>query len=150
MNSSPSEQSIFAREVRPHYQAIGAVVLNLIAMGFVRLIYSKETLEIGVVYWEASFSVLLVFMLFNSVFSIPFENRMVYFRDSIFCFLGVAFLSGFLAQTFSSISMDEAGSFRWLYIVFTFTYLIFISIVNLMRKIMEIAKRQDARLRGEE
>lgn len=46
--------------------------------------------------------------------------------------------------------MDEAGSFRWLYIVFALTYLVFISIVNMMRKIMEIAKKQDARLRGEE
>lgn len=143
-------QSIFQKEIHPTYQAGVAIVLNVLAVFIL-----NSTIDVsanpadGIILWEISFSILLGFMLFNSVFSIPYNNRMQYFRDSIFCFMAVAGVGGVLAHYLSGLSMDEAGHFRWLYIVFTFTYLIFISIVNLMRKIVDIAKRQDARLRGE-
>ena len=142
-------QSIFQREIHPFLQAAVAIGLNVIAVLAAKGVdsgYAKD----GVLYWEMSFSVLLGFMLFNSVFSIPYQKRTQYFRDSIFSFLALAAIGGLLAHYLSGVSMDGAGSFRWLYIVFTFTYLIFISIVNLMRKLMDIAKKQDARLRGEE
>jgi len=144
-------QSIFQREIHPIYQAGVAIGFNVLAILILNGTIDYETSpDDGIVLWEISFSILLAFMLFNSVFSIPYNNRMQYFRDSIFCFMAVAAVGGLLASFLSGMSMDEAGHFRWLYIVFTFTFLIFLSIVNLMRKIVDIAKRQDARLRGEE
>ena len=150
MSTTKPPQSIFEKQIHPYYQLGVAVVLNLIGILFLKAIKNDvDFLKEGVVFWEMSFSILMAFMLFNSVFSIPYLKRGQYFRDSIFSFIALAVIGGLLAHFFSGISMDKAGSFRWLYIVFTFTYLVFISIVNLMRKIMEIAKRQDARLRGE-
>ncbi len=150
-NSGQVQQSIFQKQVHPFTQAAVAVGLNLIGILLLSGTSADENvIEEKVVFWELSFSILLAFMLFNSVFSLPYLKRMEYFRDSIFSFLGVAVIGGLLAHYVSGVSMDQAGSFRWMYIVFTLTYLVFISIVNLMRKIMEIAKRQDARLRGEE
>ena len=144
-------QSIFQKEIHPIYQAGVAIVLNIIAILIFNSSIDYETSPNGgIVLWEISFSILLAFMLFNSVFSIPYNNRLQYFRDSIFCFMAVAAVGGLLAHYISGLSMDEAGHFRWLYICFTFTFLVFLSIVNLMRKIVDIAKRQDARLRGEE
>ena len=144
-------QSIFQKEVQPFKQLIVAVALNIIALGIVKSSLNETTQSTdSVVYCEVSFSILLVFMLFNSVFSIPYKKRTQYFRDSIIAYVILGGVGGLLAAYLSGLSMDEAGSFRWLYFVFTFTYLVFISIVNLMRKIIEIAKRQDARLRGEE
>jgi len=143
-------QSIFEKQIHPFYQAGVAVAINIVGILFLRAIQTEENLlQEGIVFWEFSFSILMAFMLFNAVFSIPYNNRIQYFRDSIFSFLAIAVIGGLLAHYVSGVSMDNAGSFRWLYIVFTFTYLVFISIVNLMRKIIEIAKRQDARLRGE-
>jgi len=145
------ERSIFEKQIHPFYQAGVAIVFNLVGIFFLKAIKAdSDLLEEGIVFWEYSFAILMAFMLFNSILSIPYINRMQYFRDSIFSFIAIAVIGGLLAHYVSGISMDSAGSFRWLYIVFTFTYLVFISIVNLMRKIMEIAKRQDARLRGEE
>lgn len=149
-NAVPT-QSIFQKEIHPIYQAGAAIALNTIGI----LIFSgtidfENSPSDAVVLWEISFSILLAFMLFNSVFSIAYNNRVKYFRDSIFCFMAVAALGGVLAHYMSGMSMDEAGHFRWLYLCFTFTFLVFLSIVNLMRKIVDIAKRQDARLRGEE
>lgn len=150
-NSDSTHQSIFQKQVHPLTQAAVAVALNALGILFLAGTRADENvIEEKVVFWELSFSILLAYMLFNSVFSLPYIKRVEYFRDSIFCFLGVAVIGGLLAHYASGVSMDQAGSFRWMYIVFTLTYLVFISIVNLMRKIMEIAKRQDARLRGEE
>jgi len=150
MNDVPV-QSIFQKEIHPFYQAGVAILLNAVGILFFKGISSKDSLVAdGIILWEVSFSILLGFMIFNSVFSIQYNNRAKYFRESIFSFLLVAAAGGLLAHHISGISMDEAGSFRWMYICFTFTYLVFISIVNLMRKLMDVAKRQDARLRGEE
>jgi len=137
-------QSIFQKEVHPYYQVAIAVGLNLVGLLIIKLGMAEEaSADDKVIYWEYSFSILLAFMLFNSVFSIPYKNRTQYFRDSIFSFMALAGFGGIVAYFFSGMSMDEAGSFRWLYFVFTFTYLVFISIVNLMRKIIEIAFSQD-------
>jgi len=145
-----SIQSIFEKQVPPFYQLGVAVIINVLGIWFLRAVSDGGNIsEEGIAFWEYSLAILLAFMLFNSVLSIPYNDRIQYFRDSIFSFIALAAIGGLLAHYLSGISMDEAGSFRWLYIVFSFSYLVFISIVNLMRKLMEIAKRQDARLRGE-
>ena len=143
-------QTIFSREIHPFKQAGGAIILLLIFQ-LLGLLFRGTAFfgEESVVFWEISMTILLAFMLFNSVMSIPYKNRGLYFRNSLISFVAIAVISGGLAQLLSGQSMDEAGSFKWLYFLFTFVYLVFISIVNAMRKIIEIAKKQDARLRGE-
>ncbi len=143
-------QTIFSREIHPFKQAGGAIILLLIFQ-LLGLLFRGTAFfgEESVVFWEISMTILLAFMLFNSVMSIPYKNRGLYFRNSLISFVTIAVISGGLAQLLSGQSMDEAGSFKWLYFLFTFVYLVFISIVNAMRKIIEIAKKQDARLRGE-
>ena len=101
-------------------------------------------------YWEVSFSALMCFGLFNCILSVPYLKRGQYFSTSLISFAAIAVSGGFLASLLSGLSIDEAGALRWLFVVFTFSYLVFISIVNAMRKILEMAKKQDARLRGED
>ncbi len=151
MTDQAQIQSIFQRQVHPFLQVGVAIGLNVVGILLIMsFVDSESNPEGGVVFWEFSFSILMAFIIFNSVLSIPYLKRTQYFRDSIFSFLALVVIGGALAHYIGGISMDEAGSFRWLYIVFALTYLVFISIVNMMRKIMEIAKKQDARLRGEE
>lgn len=150
MSTNPSGQSIFSKEVHPYKQLIFCLIVLAASMTLIRLTGVASAPEDGVMYWEACLVVMLAYALFNSIFSLSYPNKNVYFRDSIFTFMAIAGLGGFLAYLFSGMSIDEAGSFRWLYFVFGFSYLVIMSIVNLMRKIIEIAKKQDARLRGEE
>lgn len=72
-----------------------------------------------------------------------------YWSRSIISFIVLMALSGLTAQLFSGLSIDEAGSFRWLFIVLAIGYLVFMAIVRLMKKIVDIAIKQDERLRGE-
>ncbi len=150
MSIPAHSNSIFAKEIHPFKQLLVCVGLIIFIMLFIKAAFGAESSGMKTAYWETSFAILMGFALFNSIFSLSYTNKNVYFRDSIFSFMGIAAVGGFLAYYFSGLTMDEAGSFRWLYIVFGFSYLVFISIVNLMRKIIEIVKKQDARLRGEE
>lgn len=147
MNTEAVSNSIYNAQVKPRVQALIAIGLMLIVMAGSKVIVDADNY---VHFWEMSLSVLMAFGLFNAVFSIPYKDKMVYFRNSIFCYLLVAGIGVFLATMFSGVSIDEAGSFRWMLAVFTFSYLVFLCIVNAMRKIIEIAKKQDARLSGEE
>ena len=148
MNTTPASSSIFSKQVKPRYQALIAIGLLIFILAISKAIISPDDDQIF--FWEASFAILMAFGLFNAVFSIPSVNRAIYFRNSVFFYVIVAAVGGFMATWFSGITLDESGSFRWLYVVFTFSYLVFISIINAMRKIMEMAKKQDARLRGDE
>jgi len=150
MSIPENQQSVFSKQVHPLKQVVICLIALIAVMGVAKLAFPMETLADRAAYWEIAFAILMGYALFNSIFSLSYHDKTVYFRDSILCFIGLAAAGGFLAWYFSGLTMDEAGSFRWLYFVFGFSYLVFISIVNLMRKIIEIAKKQDARLRGEQ
>ena len=90
MTDQAQIQSIFQRQVHPFLQVGVAIGLNVIGILLIRSFVDSETNpEGGVVFWEFSFSILMAFIIFNSVFSIPYLKRTQYFRDSIFSFLAL-------------------------------------------------------------
>jgi len=70
---------------------------------------------------------------------------------AIISFIILMVSTGVLAAVISGQSIDigGGGSFRWMYMMFTFSYLVLLTIVNSMSKILQYVKKQDARLRGE-
>ncbi|MBT8234518.1 MAG: hypothetical protein HKO66_10450 [Saprospiraceae bacterium] len=145
MDIRTKSNSIYNKRISPVHQGLAALGLLIVTMVITKIVSGDS-----IVYWELAFAILMGYALFNAIFSISFVERGIYFRNSIIGFILLGIIGGFLASLFSGLSVDEAGSFRWLYVVFTFSYLVFISIVNAMRKIIELAKKQDARLRGED
>ena len=143
-------KSIFTLQIAPFRQALAISVVTLIVMLVTRGLFAGEIIsQDPPVYWECAFTMLMIYMLFTAVWSISYKDKSKYLMHSIIGYVAVAFIGGFLAQKFSGLTMDEAGGFRMMYIIFTVSYLIFMGIVNAMRKILEIVKKQDARLRGE-
>lgn len=100
-------------------------------------------------YWILSCALLLLFAIVSSVFSFSSENAIKYYGQSVTSFLGVAILGAFSAFAFSGIALSDAGSFSWIYMVMSIIFIVFLTIVNLMRKIVEIAKKQEQKLRNE-
>ena len=100
--------------------------------------------------WTIAASFTLLFAVMNSVLSLGASDQNKYWGNSIIAYMAVVVAGGFIAWLVSGQNIYEAKSFRWIYIVFTFGYLLFLSIVRLMRKIVQIAQDQDARLRGED
>lgn len=150
MNNSDKDPRLFEREVDPVKQGIAHLVAIPILTGLFylpSLLGSTEMPDYQP--WVVSLAMLLLFALINSVLSLGAVNVTRYWSRSIYTFIALCVLGGLLAWLFSGVGLSENNSIRWLYFVFTFVYLLFISIVNLMRKFVGIAQRVDKNLRGE-
>ena len=145
------DNSVYARNISPFLQA--SLVLGLIIL-FMVLSYFLLYFEVGGVKQGAPWTVFATFMLFyaliNSVLSISAVSRNKYWLHSIISYVILGIVGGGLAYLFSGLSIDDAGSYRWILLIFTFCYILFLSIVRAMKKIVTIAQKQDKRLRGEE
>lgn len=136
--------SIFAKTFDPVYQAGiafgGVVAFSLIA----KLVQISGILDVPQRFpWMSAASFMLLFAVFNSVFSLSSKNMMKYWGRSVYSFLGLAAASGLAAYLISSMTMNEAGSYRWIYVVVTIGYLVFLSMMAAMRKIVDFAQREE-------
>jgi len=99
--------------------------------------------------WTVVAALTLLFGIGNSVLSLSSHDQNHYWGRSIISYMVVVIAGITIAWLFTGQNIYEAKSFRWIYIVFTFCYLLFLSMVRAMRKIVSIAQKQDAALRGE-
>ena len=150
MNNSSDSPKLFDIEVSPYRQCL----ITLLAIpGFIILYYIPHWL--GWIdlpehqAWTVSASMVLMFAVSNSVLSLGADDINSYWNKSILSFVMVCVIGGLIAWAVSGQTITEAKSFKWIYIVFSFGYLFFLSIVSLMRKVVMIAQKQDKRLRGE-
>ena len=139
-----SKGSIFERTIDPAMQAglvFGAVMLFNIVSKF---LHATGLMTVSAKFpWMTAASFLLLFAVFNSVYSLTAKSMMKYWGRSIYSFMGLAAASGIAAYLFSSLTISEAGSYRWIYVVVTFGYLVFISIMAIMRRIVEFAQKEE-------
>lgn len=142
--STSAPTSIYDRPVSPFLQAaiaFGSVIIFILASKVIKLSGLMEVPDRFP--WITAASFLLLFALFNSVFSLSAENILKYWGRSLYSFVGLAVGSGLAAYLFSSITIDEAGSYRWIYIVLTIGYLVFLGMMAFMRQIVEFAQREE-------
>jgi len=139
-----SDDSFFSKAYNPMLQAGIALGMGILFMIVAKLIRLTGLIEIGERFpWLTAASFMLCFALFNSVFSLSSKNLAKYWGRSIMSFMGLAVASGLMAYLFSSIPIREAGSYPWIYVVLTFGYLIFLSMMASMKKIVEFAQREE-------
>lgn len=144
MNSHTSNKSIFERAIDPVIQAGiifgGVLIFNVMAkfLAAIGLMNVSERFP-----WMTAAAFLLFFAVFNSLYLLSAKSMMKYWGRSIYSFIGLAAASGLIAYLFSSLSISEAGSYRWIYFVVTLGYLIFISIMVFLRRIVEFAEKEE-------
>ncbi|MCB0555754.1 MAG: hypothetical protein KDD02_19560 [Phaeodactylibacter sp.] len=143
MNTT-GQTSIFDKAFSPFQQAaviFGAVIVFILASKLIKLtglLYVPDRFP-----WMTAASFLLLFAVVNSVFSLTAENMLKYWGRSVYSYLGLAVASGLAAYLFSSLTIDEAGSYRWIYVVLTIGYMVFLGIMASMRSIVEFAQREE-------
>jgi hypothetical protein len=93
--------------------------------------------------WSISSAFMLLFALLNSLMSLRADSFAKYWGSSIYSYMGLAFSSGMAAWLFSGIPIREAGSYGWIFIVVTFGFLVFLSMVNFMKRIVNYAEREE-------
>ncbi len=134
---------VFAKLQNPIYQAVmllaAVLIFNLGSMAF-----KGAGMEIEQRFpWTIAASFLLFFAAMNAIMSIFTKNMDNYWSRSILSFIGLAAVSALLAQLFSGLTMSEAGSYKWIYIVLTIGYLVFLLMLTAMRKIVDFAEREE-------
>ncbi|MEL6141644.1 MAG: hypothetical protein AAFU67_08495 [Bacteroidota bacterium] len=133
-----AESSLFEKNFDPLVQAgialAGVLVIDLIAVA----VGAGPRFT-----WLTATSFMLFFAVFNAVFSVSSRSMLKYWGRSIYAYMGLAAGAGLLAWLFSGLTIYEAGSFMWIYIVVTIGYLVFLTMVTLMRKVVEFAQREE-------
>jgi hypothetical protein len=94
-------------------------------------------------YWLTAASFLLFFSVFNSVSSLISKNVLHFWARSIYSYMGLALLSGIIAWRFSGISIYDAGTYSWIYVVVTIVYVVFLTLVRSMKMIVEFAQKEE-------
>ena len=100
--------------------------------------------------WTNAVASILFYIIVNSIISLAVENSFFYLRNSIYTYMGICLISGLMSWAISGKSIGEIGSFKWLFIVLSLGYMIFLAIISTMKFIVYLAQKQDARLRGED
>ena len=93
--------------------------------------------------WVFASTFLIFYSIFNVILSLGAENSEKYWTQSVLGFVGAVAGLGGLAYLVSGLGMDEAGSFKWIFIVVTISYLVFMSIVRAMKGIVQFAEREE-------
>ena len=143
MASAQTQTTLLNKLVNPFLQA--AIVVGLILvfdigasfLGSAGVEMKQDTS------WVIAATFILFFAMFNAILSLMCDNMDRYWTRSMISYVAVAGIAGLLAWAFSSLSINEAGTFRWIYIVLTFGYLLFLAMIGAMRKIVDFAQREE-------
>ena len=146
-----NDKSILDRKISPFAQLGAVMILAVILMIFTSFLPEIPYSSTGKIRpWVVLCSMILFFALVNSILSFAAEDGNKYWLHSIISFSLLLVLGGLIAWAMSGVSIHDAGSVKWLYMVLTFGYLVFLSIVNLIKLLVNLAQKQDKRLHGEE
>lgn len=134
---------IFVKLQNPINQAL-LIVVAVLVFNLGALILSSTGMEIEQRFpWTIAASFLLFFTAMNTVMGIFCKEMDRYRSRSILSFVGLAAVSALLARLFSQLPINEAGSYKWIYIVLTIGYMVFLLILTAMRTIVEFAQREE-------
>ena len=128
----------------PWKQAFWILVASMIAMLVGVLLNSAHLYEPGNQFpWTISLSFLLIFAVLCSILSLRNDNFQQYWQESMYSFLGLAILGYGLARLVSGMPIEAAGSYKFIYIVVTFCFLVFMSLINVMKKLVNYAEKEE-------
>ena len=144
MSEAKSNSSFFEKAYDPITQALVVLGSGLVVMIGGKIIAMTNWISVSDRFpWMTCTAFLLFYAMFNSIFSLASKDMNKYWSRSIMAYIGLIVGSGLLAYLFSSLWISDAGSYRWIIIVLTFGYLVFMSIVRFMKNIVEFAEREE-------
>ena len=128
----------------PWKQAFWVLMATILGTLVGMLLNSSHIYEPGNQFpWTISLSFLLIFAVLCSILSLQSDNFQKYWQESMYSFLGLAALGYGLARFASGMAIEDAGSYKSIYIVVTFCFLVFMSLVNLMKKLVNYAQKEE-------
>lgn len=128
----------------PPFQAALIFVAGLLLMliGWLLALSGMKSID-QLFAWSVASAFALLFAIFNSLMSLRATHAGKYWGASVYSFLGLVLCNTTAAWLFSGIPLRDAGTYRWIFIVVTFGFLVFLSMVNFMKKIVQFAEREE-------
>lgn len=139
-----SQGSIFEQRVDPIVQAGVVLVMVLVIDIFSAIISSTNSVGVSNRFpWLCAASFMLFFAVFNAVMSAAASNTAKYWGRSMYSFMGLALGAGLLAWAFSGLKISEAGSYRWIYLVVSVGYVVFLGMIAIIKNVVNFAQREE-------
>ena len=138
------ESPLISKSFNPFLQAGITLALIVTIMLAAKLIGWTGLMEVDPLFpWTTTTALLLCYSLFNSIFSLSAPNMDKYWGRSILSFLVVAIVAGLLSSWLSNTSLNDAATYKWMFFVIIFGYLVFLSIIRFMKNIVDFAQKEE-------
>lgn len=137
--------SISIININKPYILAGILFLSALAMMLLALAVSAaHIMAMDPLFpWLVATSMLLLFAVSCSLLSLRADTFAKYWGLSVYSYVGLAFMNGTAARFVSGIPIAEAGTYKWIFIVVTIGFLVFLSLVNAVRGIVQFAEREE-------
>lgn len=122
----------------PFVQVAGVIALYLIVNLIFHMVGSEHRMP-----WTLAIAFQLLYILYTVIIGLMNKAGRTYWTYSIIGYAIIMVLNGFLASWLSGVPMDEAGTYRWIYIILVPIFLLFIGITSLIRRIVAMAEKDD-------
>lgn len=86
---------------------------------------------------------LFIFAMFGSLFIVKAKNVPKYLGRAIYSYLGLAATTILFSWLLTATSIGNVGTFKWIYMVLTIGFMIFLGIMVFVRKIVEFAEKEE-------
>ena len=141
---NPQQAAFFNKIYNPFLQ--GGVIFGFVTLimgGFKILEMSNNIDASPKAFWIVCGTGMLVFALFNSIISLSIKTDMnQYWTRSTGVYVVLMVIGSCLAWFFSGLTIEESGSFKWIFMVVTFGYLLFLSLMRFIKKVVFIAQQR--------
>jgi hypothetical protein len=146
---SEKQLSFFEKDIHPVTQLKYALITT-VGVQLIYFIFNKGATDMSTLsdYYTIPMAFTLVFGIFNAVLSLSSKDQNKYYGVSLVTYFIYCAVTITVGRLLSGIPIDDAGSYRWIYFVFTFGYIFFLALVRTMRWIVTIAQKNDSRMRG--
>jgi len=129
---------------RPPYQAAATFAVAFLIMAIGWVISASGFISFDRLFaWSIGSALMLFYAMMNSLLSLRAASFIKYWSASIYSYLALGLGTSMAAWGFSGIALNDAGSYRWIYIVVTVGFIVFLTMVNLMKIIVRYAEKEE-------
>jgi hypothetical protein len=139
-----NQTTFFDKAANPLFQAAVVLILSIVSMLVLFVIKLSNLMSVeSRTYWIIAGASILFYGLFNSVISLSATDMNQYWFRATSSYVVLMVGASTAAYFFSNMTITEAGTFKWIFMVLTFGYLLFLSMMRFMRKIVQVAQEED-------
>lgn len=141
-----ADHSILDYKISPFRQVVvvlGLIFLFIVVSNIVDI--SGENTENDTP-WLIACSFTLFYIIFNSIYSLTADNQNRYWLHSVLGFIILAVGGVGMAYIFSDVSDDSIAIYRKIYIVFVMVYVLLLSIMRFIRRLVHLAQNDTSHI----